>query len=1825
MSANLSTYIYAHTSGLISKTSPIKIRFNSVVSGENAAGILQLNPSVKGSASWEDEYTLLFQPNEPLESSTTYIGTVDLTSLFKDLPKDAQSFEFDFRTKDQYFDVNVDGLYAPNPKELGKQVLSGKVITADLAADETVEKILTAYQNKTKLAINWVHLSEQEHQFKVENINRNASPQTVQLKWNGAALKVDNDGEEEIEVPALGDFKVTRVNTLQNQDQYISLYFSDPLRESQNLDGLITVSDYNGTLRYLIEGQELRIYPAQRLVGNHKIQINSAIKNINGQRMKNAGEWLVEFQDIKPQVRLVGQGVIMPNSKGLIFPFEAVSLNAIELEIFKIYNNNILQFLQNNQINGGYNLETVGRIIMQKKIDLNSLNPTASSTEWSRYALDLEPLIQQDPEAIYQVRIGFRPSYSNYFCSNTANEEDTELDMIQDPFTEDGEITSIMDSWYGIDGWYEGYNWQQRENPCFPAYYNSDNFLRRNVVASNLGIIAKGGQNNNFFVTVTDIRTTEPISNAEIAFYDYQQQLLKTVQTDGQGIAQAQLERTPFVAVATQGNQKGYLRLADGNSLSMSRFDVSGAVSQKGMKGYLYAERGVWRPGDSIFLNFVLEDKNSQLPANYPISFELYDPRGQLQKRSTVSYPVGNVYPLHFRTMPDAPTGSWVAKVKAGGALFDKVLRVETVKPNRIKIDLDFGQKSLSKAQEPLNVRLQANWLHGAPARNLKAKVEVELKSKTTSFESYSNYKFDDPARSFYASPKVLFDNQLDDQGYANFSSNLINNQNAPGQLSANFKTRVFEKSGDFSTDNYTTDYNPYSTYTGISIPENQYGEKRMDINQAGELNFVAVDNQGKALANRKLKVGLYRVEWRWWWDNGYDNVSRYNTSNHYDAQQTADLVTNSRGEISWSTTVDDWGRYLVRICDQESGHCSGDYFYAGYPWYGEDNQYREAAAMMTFTSDKMAYDVGETVKLNIPTGQVGKALVTIENGSNVLESFWFESKEGENEFSFKTTEAMTPTAYAHVALIQPHAKVENDLPIRLYGVIPIKVEDEKTKLKPTLKMPEELQPNQTFTVEVGEDNGQPMAYTIAVVDEGLLSLTRFKTPNPWDVFYAREALGVHTWDVYDQVLGAYGGDLERVLNIGGGLELKPKDADSKANRFEPVVRHLGPFQLKKGKKAKHEITLPNYVGAVRTMVVAANDGAYGSAEKTSPVRKPLMVLATLPRVLSPGEQLKLPVNVFAMDRKVKNVSVQLEESSGLANIVNGNTQNISFNQAGDQLVNFDVNIGEGVGVAKFKVTASGNGETASQEIEIQVRNPNPVLTDVFPKILQEGENWSKSFDAVGMTGTNDGVLEISSIPPINLGKRLDYLLRYPYGCIEQTISSGFPQLYVGQLLDLNERQKEKIPNNIKATIDRVKQFQTSPGGFAYWPGQTTPDHWGSNYAGHFLLEAQALGYAIPAGILENWAKFQKKTAKMWDPKLSEYGFYRRQSHELTQAYRLYTLALAKKPDLASMNRLRNVKDLSAQARWRLAAAYALAGKKEVADQLIDGVSSNFEGYRELSYTYGSGIRDRAMALETILLLEDESAAANLVKYISEEMSSERWHGTQTIAYCLLSVGKYAGGNGIAKSFNFSYDLGNGKTINAGSNTPVFQVEIPIDEQNVRQINVSNTSKVPLFARVILKGQPLVGNETSAENDLDMQVNYKDTEGNSIDPASIAQGTDFIAEVSIKHPGRRPMPYKEMALDQIFPSGWEIMNTRMDNVQQFKQVSKYDYQDIRDDRVNTFFDVSEGQRVTYRVQLNAAYQGRFYLPATKCEAMYDASINARKAGQWVEVTAPKSI
>ena len=508
--------------------------------------------------------------------------------------------------------------------------------------------------------------------------------------------------------------------------------------------------------------------------------------------------------------------------------------------------------------------------------------------------------------------------------------------------------------------------------------------------------------------------------------------------------------------------------------------------------------------------------------------------------------------------------------------------------------------------------------------------------------------------------------------------------------------------------------------------------------------------------------------------------------------------------------------------------------------------------------------------------------------------------------------------------------------------------------------MPDVLRPETEFTVEVSEKKGKAMTYTLAVVDDGLLDITNFKTPNPWAEFYAREALGIRTWDMYDYVMGAFGGKYATMFSIGGDETLSP--AGEKANRFKPVVKYYGPFALSKGDTKKHKITLPMYVGSVRTMVVAGQDGAYGQAEKTTPVRTPLMVLSSLPRVLSTNEEISLPVNVFAMESSVKEVSVKIE-TGGLLQNTSG-AQSLRFAQPGDAMVYFSMKTKGKTGVEQIKITAAGGEQTATETLEIEIRNPNPSVTFSDNKVLNAGENGTFNYQLTGSSADDWVKLEVARIPSIDFSRRFDFLYNYQHYCSEQLTSRALPLLYIPQLKEVEKEESEKIKTNIVEAIKNLYGRQLANGGIVYWPGQTTADEWITSYAGSFLTLAEEKGYAVNANVLSKWKAYQRKEAQNWSPGgLKEYWV---KSSEFQQAYRLYSLALAGSPEWGAMNRLKEKSSLSIQAAWCLAAAYAIGGKTQAAEELIFNLPVKIEGYWN-SYTYGSSDRDEALILQTLI------------------------------------------------------------------------------------------------------------------------------------------------------------------------------------------------------------------------------------------------------------------
>jgi len=314
---------------------------------------------------------------------------------------------------------------------------------------------------------------------------------------------------------------------------------------------------------------------------------------------------------------------------------------------------------------------------------------------------------------------------------------------------------------------------------------------------------------------------------------------------------------------------------------------------------------------------------------------------------------------------------------------------------------------------------------------------------------------------------------------------------------------------------------------------------------------------------------------------------------------------------------------------------------------------------------------------------------------------------------------------------------------------------------------------------------------------------------------------------------------------------------------------------------------------------------------------------------------------------------------------------------------------------------------------------------------------------------------------------------------------------------------------------------------------------------------------------------------------------------------------------------LRSNSKLSANAKWRLAAAYTLTGRKDVANDLVFGISKNVESYNESSYTYGSKTRDEALILETMALLKEYEQGKDLLDNIAKKLASDDYLNTQATAFSLLAISKYIGGSGNAKSFTVELKT-NGKPLSIKSNSTYKQIDLDIENNPNANLEVKNTNKNMLFASLQIQGIPMYdGVAINVDNKIKMSVNYFNMDNTPLDPSEIEQGSDFYVETSITNIGVK-LNYENLALTQIFPSGWEIRNTRMD-LHKTNNKENITYQDIRDDRVHTYFDLGKGKTIKVKIQLNASYLGRFYLPIVNCEAMYDNTINAKEGGSWVKV------
>ena len=1649
-------YVKAYTGGVVSDGAAIRIELASPVPMDRQTdGLFSFKPALQGSERWLSPTVVEFVP-DGWKSGTVYEGSFQVGKVLPVQESQCKVFPFRIQAAPHAAALSLDGVTIRDGARLQG--------TITLSVPVAKEDITLTVDPSAPVAISG---EGTQYHFEAGPIDRSTADTPIKV-----TLKVkdfDQEVSRKTYIPAAGGFKVIDTRVVRGENPHVEVRFSEPLAATASREGLI---ELDGVVRQTVDIQDnvARVYFEADPREDLALQVHQGVRSADGQALAEGFRMDLPSTDPAPAVTIPIDGTILPDDSKLVLPFRAVNLSAVDLRVIKIYEDNVLLFLQENGLAGTSGLRRVGRVVYSRQIPLTD-DGIRDPHAWNDYSVDLSGLFRQEPGAIYRITLSFRQEYSLYGGKKAPSMLPVQSGK---PTPEEEAVWDVQNTywWDNYMDW-EQYEWEDRDNPETPSYYmDDDRFPSINLLSSNLGLLAQYADGNTLWAAATDLGDAKPASGVDLEVYDFQLQRIGKGRTDGKGLAQIDLPRKPFILLGRKGKTTGYLRLADGYEKSMSRFDVGGQTVSKGLKGFIYGERGVWRPGDTLHVTMILADKAERLPEGHPASLELYTPEGQFYTRM-VSTGQDGFYTFPIVTSADDPTGWWNAYVKVGGSAFHKSLHIETVKPNRLKVNLELPGDILQGGARN-TARVSSSWLTGVPASGLRASATMTLSKGPATFKGFEGYTFRNPASSFENSEYSLFEATLDSDGVAEAAFTLPAAQDAPGLLQAFIVTSVLESGGDESFTTQTVPYSPFPAYVGVKLPAGE-----LETDKDNTVQVAVVDAQGARLSGRELEYRVFKTEWSWWWDNDPDQLAGYVNGRNAKPVASGKLTSGSQDvTFNLRAAEADWGRYLVVVRDVAGGHIAGQTVVIDWPAYrgrsGREDP--NALSMLTFAADKDSYRAGEKAKVYIPAAQGGQALVSLENAAGVIAREWVSTDASKDTpYTFTVTPEMAPNFYVHITLVRPYEASEGGQPLRLYGVKRLLVEDPDSHLEPVVKVADTVAPEEAFTVQVSEKSGKPMTYTLAVVDEGLLDLTAFKTPSPWDAMYQTEALGVKTWDLYDEVIGAFAGRFSPMLSIGGDQE--NIRAARKDNRFNPVVQFLGPFTLAKG-TGKHDIKLPMYVGSLRVMVVAGHDGAYGNAAKTVTVKSPLMVLATLPRQIAAGENVVLPVNVFALDDKVQDVKVTVK-AEGALQADGATTATTHFDKAGDNVVRFALKTA-GEGGAKVTVTAEGGSRKTSETIDIQVVNPNPETVTIRQERIEPGK--SVAFDA------GDGAtLELAGFPAVDAAGLFRTMKNYPYNCTEQISARGLTMLHL--LPQLSEADSEEAREQIPGLIHQLYARQRSDGGFSYWSGGNNSDTWASSMAGQFLAEAAAAGFEVQNDVIGNWKRFQTNLSQAY--RLAGTAVF----SQLDECYRLYSLAVAGAPANAAMNRLKESGKLEGRAEWMLAAAYAVSGKVKTAQEVVDKEVASTGEYGAGDFTYGSTLRDKSILLQVLALTDNLPQALPAALEVAEEIN-KGWYSTQEAAFAAMAMDRLFAkvGTQTVKATVGGKEVTSAKSVYA---QPVSG-----------KVDVQNTADGLLYATMTKVGKAPAGTPVAAaSNALKIEVTYKDAEGNAVNPASRARSS----------------------------------------------------------------------------------------------------------------------
>ena len=1561
--------------------------------------------------------------------------------------------------------------------------------------------------------------------------------------------------------------EIVKIEPNSNDEPRIVIEFSQELEE-KNLDGFVKLTP-EISHKILKDKNRIIIMGNFKIGEKYDIEILKDLKDKNGKNLKENYKKTISFKEIEPKLSFSNDGIILPSVNNKKIAFKSINVKKVNVKVKKIYENNFTQFLQEFVFKGNGNIfdyqvednfYKVGDVIFKKDYELNY-----EKNVWHQNEIVLDGFL--DNKGLFLLEISFDENGIDYLFPENIEE------------------------------------WQKY------SLIRNNGRIGKAILLSNTGIIAQKDIEKTTIIAM-DILKNTPVEKAKVKIISNNNQILAEGITNSRGEFEFLNNDKNMYALVENGEEKSILKFED-SKLSYDGFAVGGAFVSSSMKNFIYTDRGIYRPGDEINLAMIIRNDSKNFPDDHPIKINVYSPRGKkVVEDEIIKNGKNGFYTWKFKTNLDSETGIWKIEVQVGDSKFIKDISIETIVPYKIKVDTKVPEKIDLKNNQNLEISIKSNYLFGAPADNLNYNTELDVREKEIKFEKYQNYNFKNPTSySYYYREDKSGVLDKSGEGKINFDVKKIAPQNI--NLTGILTTRVIETGGRPVIKKDMVELNKFDTYVGVEIPKDRYVKIGDKIN----LQVISVSEDGKNLIpDRKLIYRVYKNEYSWWWDYGsYDSfVKSIKTDRNTSLIYEKEFLSSEKPYLI-DYEIKEEGEIFVEVEDVETKQSTGINLYAS-TW--QDSSINQKIDKLKIETDKEKYNIGDMAKVTFEGTKGAKALVTIEKSGKILERFWIDADNLKNDYDFKVTEEMFPNVYVSIGLFQDYENLENDRPLRLYGAVPILVENENTKLKIDIETPKEIKPNEKFKVKIKNLENKKINYTVAVVDQGLLDITGFTTPDPWQYFYQKEALQGEYFDNYSEIMGKTFGKIHEILKTGGDVfaEEMASVASSQrmknlgledVQRFKPVSMFKGVLETDENRVGEVEFTMPNYMGAVKVMVVGADGEKYGSKESEILVKAPVVADITLPRNLKVKDEFQIPIKVFALEENLGEVEVKIE-SFGKTQ-----SQKLSFSKKENKTIYFDEKVPNEVGNSEIKISVSSKNYSYDNKVEINIDSNNPYTYINEIKILKKDEEISYDQPKDFIKGTVKSYVTISNAPILGIDSRLAWLIRYPYGCVEQTTSTMFPQIYIDKLTKSKKFNKSEILKNINGGIEKLIKFQLYDGSFAYWIGGDT-DIWATNYVGHFLVEAKNLGYYIPNEMYEKWKDFAKHLTKSSDENLD------------TRVYAIYILSLTNSPEISQLNLIyENYFDkLNNISKWFVASAYKNIGEEKLAKEIaskLDFSLANNEEFR--TYSYGSDLRDKSIILGAYYNIFGK-VNEKLYNEIIGEIKSNEWLSTQSLGYSLMTLAKLTN-NAILNEVEGEVIVDDEQTLFKTENG-IFEKNISENSKNIKIVSKSDNN---IFVEYSWEGIPVNHKMENIEKNIKIERNYYDKNGKSIDPKFLSSGDSFWLEIKLLPVDpKKPFYINEMALVQILPTGWEIENIRAVNGQYPEWIlskikNDIEYEDIRDDRVMWFFDYNtyNAKNESFFIKVNVVTKGKFDFPGTKAEGMYNENYQAYLKGFEVEV------